>query len=99
MPWPVLSPRPRCQNPPFVASCAHGTRGFGAHRTVQLIPYANLASPEVARLPWDLPLLIPLGLDEYDLAEAGKLLQADQAVLLPAIPTASARWMMARWAG
>jgi creatinine amidohydrolase len=50
------------------------------------IPYADLTWPEVARLPRDLPMLIPLGLDEYDLEAAAARLDAADGCLLPAIP-------------
>ncbi|GAB4539441.1 MAG: hypothetical protein Kow0063_28280 [Anaerolineae bacterium] len=60
---------------------------------MHLIHYAELTWPEVADLPRHLPLLIPLGQDEYDypgivrqLRAEGRVREADQAVLLPAIP-------------
>lgn len=60
---------------------------------MQLIHYAELTWPEVAELPRHLPLLIPLGRDEYDypaiirqLWAESRVARADQAVLLPAIP-------------
>lgn len=51
-----------------------------------IISYADLTWPEVAQLPRKLPLLIPLGLGEYDLDGAAALLGAQEAILLPAVP-------------
>lgn len=65
-----------------------------------MIQYADLTWPEVANLPRHLPLLIPLGRDEYDYAAIVRELVAegqlggtrshtaepDQAVILPPIP-------------
>jgi len=53
---------------------------------MHIIPYADLTWPEVARLPRDLPMLIPLGLGEYDLEAAAARLDASDICLLPAIP-------------
>jgi creatinine amidohydrolase len=53
---------------------------------MHLIPYADLTWPQVAALPREGPLLIPLGLDEYDLDEAGRRLGARAAVVLPGVP-------------
>jgi creatinine amidohydrolase len=53
---------------------------------VQLIPYADLTWPEVAQLPRHLPLLIPLGRDDYDYPALARLLSAEQIVVLPPIP-------------
>lgn len=53
---------------------------------MQVIRYADLTWPEVAELPRDLPMLVPLGLDSHDLAEAASVLHSDQVVLLPALP-------------
>jgi creatinine amidohydrolase len=53
---------------------------------MHIIPYADLTWPEVARLPRDLPMLIPLGLGEYDLEAAAARLDAADICLLPAIP-------------
>jgi creatinine amidohydrolase len=53
---------------------------------MHIIPYANLTWPEVARLPRDLPMLIPLGLGDYDLEAAAIRLDAAELCLLPAIP-------------
>jgi creatinine amidohydrolase len=53
---------------------------------MQIIPYANLTWPEVAELPRSLPMLIPLGLGDYDLETAAARLNASEVCLLPAIP-------------
>ncbi len=53
---------------------------------MQIIPYADLTWPEVAELPRSLPMLIPLGLGEYDLETAAVHLIASEVCLLPAIP-------------
>ncbi|HSN75420.1 MAG TPA: creatininase family protein [Anaerolineae bacterium] len=53
---------------------------------MKTIPYADLTWPEVANLSRSLPMLIPLGLGEYDLELAAARLGADQVCLLPAIP-------------
>jgi creatinine amidohydrolase len=53
---------------------------------MHILPYADLTWPEVAQLPRDLPMLIPLGLDEYDLEAAAARLDATDICLLPAIP-------------
>jgi creatinine amidohydrolase len=53
---------------------------------VQLISYADLTWPEVAQLPRYLPLLIPLGRDDYDYPALARLLSAGQVVVLPPIP-------------
>lgn len=53
---------------------------------MQIIPYADLTWPEVARLPRDLPMLLPLGSGEYDLEAAAARLEAVELCLLPAIP-------------
>ena len=52
----------------------------------QFFQYASLAFPEIAALPRNCPLVIPLG-EGYDLEQlAGALGQPDRAGLLPAIP-------------
>lgn len=51
-----------------------------------IIRYDELTWPEVADLARDLPMVMPLGLDEYDLAAAASTLDADRLCLLPAIP-------------
>jgi creatinine amidohydrolase len=51
-----------------------------------IIPYADLTWPEVAALPREMPMLVPLGLGIYDLAEAAQRLGADAACVLPALP-------------
>ncbi|HNU04436.1 MAG TPA: creatininase family protein [Anaerolineae bacterium] len=53
---------------------------------MQQIHYADLTWPEVAALPRDLPLLIPLGLGDYDLEGAAARLNAPALGLLPALP-------------
>jgi creatinine amidohydrolase len=53
---------------------------------MELIPYADLTWPEVAQLPRALPLLIPLGRDEYDYAAVARQMAAEQAVVLPPVP-------------
>jgi creatinine amidohydrolase len=53
---------------------------------MHIIPYADLTWPEVADLPRHLPMLIPLGLGEYDLELAAARLNAAEVCLLPAIP-------------
>jgi creatinine amidohydrolase len=53
---------------------------------MERINYADLSWPEVAELPRDLPMLIPLGTDEYDWAAAARLLAAERWAALPAIP-------------
>src|SRR3990172_6381819 len=50
------------------------------------IAYADLTWPDVAALPRDLPLLIPLGEEEYDLQRVARRLKAEAVVTLPAIP-------------
>jgi creatinine amidohydrolase len=51
-----------------------------------MIPYADLTWPEVAQLPRHLPLLIPLGRDDYDYPALARLLSVEQVVVLPPIP-------------
>ncbi|MEW6567872.1 MAG: creatininase family protein [Chloroflexota bacterium] len=53
---------------------------------MQILRYDELTWPQVAALPRHLPLLIPLGLDDYDIPSAIRRLKADAVVLLPAIP-------------
>lgn len=53
---------------------------------MQLIQYADLTWPQVAELPRYLPLLIPLGRDEYDYTAIARQLLAEQVVVLPPIP-------------
>ncbi len=53
---------------------------------MQLIPYADLTWPEVAQLPRHLPLLIPLGRDDYDYPALARSLSVEQVVILPPIP-------------
>ena len=51
-----------------------------------IIRYDELTWPEVAGLPRDLPMVVPLGLGEYDLTAAAQALDTDRLCLLPAIP-------------
>jgi creatinine amidohydrolase len=53
---------------------------------MEAIAYADLTWPEVAKLPRHLPLLIPLGRDQYDYDAIASQLAADQVVVLPPIP-------------
>jgi creatinine amidohydrolase len=53
---------------------------------MKVIPYADLTWPEVAELPRQLPLVIPLGDEPYDLKSAARALRADTVVTLPAVP-------------
>jgi creatinine amidohydrolase len=53
---------------------------------MHIIPYADLTWPGVAALPRDLPMLIPVGLDDYDLEAIAGQLKAAEICLLPAIP-------------
>lgn len=48
--------------------------------------YAEMAYPEIATLPRDLPVVIPLGTAPYDLEEAAGKLKAEALIVLPAIP-------------
>jgi creatinine amidohydrolase len=50
------------------------------------IQHADLTWPEVAELPRDLPMLIPLGRDVYDYASMARHLSALEFVVLPGIP-------------
>ncbi|MCB9154897.1 MAG: creatininase family protein [Caldilineae bacterium] len=52
----------------------------------RIIRYDDLTWPQVGDLPRDLPMLVPLGLDRYDLDDALARLEVQQAVLLPAVP-------------
>ncbi len=53
---------------------------------MNVVHYTDLTWPEVAQLPHDWPLIIPLGLDEYNLGTVARHLKADNLVLLPGIP-------------
>ncbi|MFL7891068.1 MAG: creatininase family protein [Anaerolineales bacterium] len=53
---------------------------------MDLIYYADLTWPEVEKLPRDLPMLVPIGLEDYDLRAAAKSISTEQVVILPAIP-------------
>ena len=50
------------------------------------IDYADLTWQEVAALPRDLPAVIPIGLDPYDLRSASNRLGANSLLILPAVP-------------
>jgi creatinine amidohydrolase/Fe(II)-dependent formamide hydrolase-like protein len=51
-----------------------------------VVSYAELSWTQVAELPRDIPLLIPLGQEDYDFDEATRTLEAETLVSLPAIP-------------
>ena len=51
-----------------------------------MIQYADLTWPEVAQLPRHLPLLIPLGREEYDYPAIAGQLAAPNVIVLPPIP-------------
>lgn len=53
---------------------------------MKTVAYANLSYPEIAALPRDAALVIPLGLGPYDLDDAGRRLGAETLVTLPALP-------------
>ncbi len=53
---------------------------------MKTVAYADLSYPEIAALPRDATLVIPLGLGPYDLEDAGQKLKAETLVVLPAIP-------------
>jgi creatinine amidohydrolase len=53
---------------------------------VETIRYADLTWPEVAALPRRTPVLIPIGLMEYDLEHVGGRLRASEVVVMPAVP-------------
>ncbi|HKZ55976.1 MAG TPA: creatininase family protein [Anaerolineales bacterium] len=53
---------------------------------MKVVQYADLTWPEVRDLPRDLPMLVPIGLQRYDLAAAGRSLGIHRAALLPSIP-------------
>jgi len=53
---------------------------------MKVVQYADLTWPEVRDLPRDLPMLVPIGLQRYDLAAAGRRLGIPRAALLPPIP-------------
>jgi creatinine amidohydrolase/Fe(II)-dependent formamide hydrolase-like protein len=48
--------------------------------------YAELSWPQIAELPRETLLAIPLGLDRYDLKEAARRSRGETLVVLPAIP-------------
>lgn len=53
---------------------------------MKFIPYADLTWPEVAELPRDIPLLIPLGERAYDVKSVARSLKAESVAMLPAVP-------------
>jgi len=53
---------------------------------MKTVTYADLSYPEVAALPRDASLVIPLGARPYDLQDAGEKLKAETLVVLPALP-------------
>ena len=53
---------------------------------MSVVSYAELSWTQVAELPRDIPLLIPLGQDDYDFDAVGRTLKSDTLVVLPAIP-------------
>lgn len=53
---------------------------------VQLIRYADLTWPDVAALPRRLPLVIPLGEEDYDFDAAARALRSEAIGLLPPVP-------------
>jgi creatinine amidohydrolase len=53
---------------------------------MELINYSNLTYPEVAQLPRQWPVVIPLGLEGYDYVQLAQDLQADNLVCLPGVP-------------
>jgi creatinine amidohydrolase len=53
---------------------------------MKTVAYADLTYPEIAALPRDATLVIPLGAGPYDLEDAGQKLKAETLVVLPAIP-------------
>ena len=56
------------------------------HDHDRIIRYDDLTWPEVARLPRDLAMLMPLGLGRHDLDSALDRLGVQQAALLPSLP-------------
>jgi creatinine amidohydrolase len=55
-------------------------------RACRVFRYDEMTWPEIARLPRDLPLVVPLGLGVIDLAQVAERLGQGRLVLLPAIP-------------
>ena len=53
---------------------------------MKTVAYAHLTYPEIASLPRDATLVIPLGTGPYDLEDLGRKLKAETLVVLPAIP-------------
>ncbi len=52
---------------------------------MEIVRYDELTWPEVADLPRDLPLVLPIG-DRYDLNQIGTKIGAERYCLLPALP-------------
>src|SRR5512136_500672 len=53
---------------------------------MKTVVYADLSYPEIAALPRDAALVIPLGAGPHDFEDVGRKLQAETLVVLPAIP-------------
>jgi creatinine amidohydrolase len=53
---------------------------------IRPIPYADLTWPEVEALPRDLPLVVPIGEDEYDWRRVAIALRTDSFGVLPPVP-------------
>ena len=51
-----------------------------------VVSYAELSWTQVAELPRDIPLLIPLGQDDYDFDAAARKPESGDPRFLPAIP-------------
>ena len=61
---------------------------MGRVKAAVVVEYAELAWPQVAELPRETPLLIPLGLETYDLGTVARRLRAERIVQLPPVPYA-----------
>ncbi len=71
----------------YNASDVPASAGIFIHGDLMpIIPYADLTWPDVALLPRTLPLLLPLGLGQYDLPAAAAQIHADAVGVLPALP-------------
>ena len=53
---------------------------------MKTVVYADLTWPEIASLPRDASLVIPLGAGPYDFEDAGRRLKTEPLVVLPPIP-------------
>ena len=53
---------------------------------MKTVAYADLSYPEIAALPRDATLVLPLGLGAYDLEDTGRKLKAETLIVLPALP-------------